>query len=69
MCTLLLFDQVEDPGQLTDLAAARPDLFAGLVLRLRDFLALSDLRSPREADDVELSPEEVETLRALGYVE
>ena len=65
----LLFDQVDDPEQLTDLAAARPALFAGLALGLRDFIAFSELRMPRDAGDVELSSEEIETLRALGYVE
>lgn len=65
----ILFDLEADPNEQNNLASARPDLFSGLALRLRDFMIDLESRVPRPTEDVELSREEVELLRTLGYVE
>jgi arylsulfatase len=64
-----LYDLDADPGELVNLASRRPAHFSGLALRLRDFLVDWEQRVPRSVTDVELSSEEVELLRSLGYVE
>ena len=64
-----LLDLESDPLESENIAALRPVLFSALTLRLRDFLEHSDLRVPRTSEDVELSPEEIEVLRSLGYVQ
>ena len=65
----ILLDLESDPLESSNLAAERPALFSGLVLRLRDFIDAADLRVPRSTEDVELSPEETKLLRSLGYVQ
>jgi arylsulfatase A-like enzyme len=64
-----LYDLYADPDELVNLASRRPAHFSGLALRLRDFLVDWEQRVPRSETDVELSPEEVELLRSLGYLE
>jgi len=60
------FDLTTDPGARTNLRAQRPGAFAEQMLRLRAFLE-HDL-SVGVAAEAELSPEEIERLRALGYL-
>ena len=62
-----LYDLREDPGERTNLAAAHPEQ----VSRFLELLAVFAQRnSPVSATpgQVEISPEELEALRALGYV-
>ena len=68
-----LFDLAADPGETTDLAAARPDAVARLGAELDDWaatLGLPALDAPLEAQAAPaLDPAARERLRALGYVE
>jgi arylsulfatase A-like enzyme len=59
-----LYDLAADPGERTDLAGARPTIVAELRGHLQRFLELR----PPETGRVELTPEETERLRSLGYV-
>jgi arylsulfatase A-like enzyme len=61
-----LYDLTADPGELTNLVDERPDVAAELAATLRTWL---DETEPRETSDAELSPERLEALRALGYVQ
>jgi arylsulfatase A-like enzyme len=63
----LLFDLARDPGERTNLAAAREDDARRLESRLAAFRR--DLRSlPQDEGEVDLDAETQERLRALGYV-
>ncbi len=64
-----LYDLDADPGELDNLAGRRAAHYSGLILRLRDFLVDWESRVPQATEDVELSAEETELLRSLGYVE
>jgi len=59
-----VFDLSIDPGERTDLAAARPELTRGLLQTLEAFRASAVEGTWRG----EPSPEEIEKLRSLGYV-
>jgi arylsulfatase A-like enzyme len=70
----LLFDLAADPREERNLAAERPDLLAELRL-LADARSEADRRLAAELESLEaiererpLTPEELERLRALGYV-
>jgi arylsulfatase A-like enzyme len=62
-----LYDLREDPGEKVDVASREPEITERLIRimneRYEDFRA-----EPREGEAVELSPEDAERLRALGYV-
>ena len=60
-----LYDLHEDPGETTDLHAARPDEAKRLSAALRDELA--GRAAPRDATEP-ASRRELEALRALGYI-
>jgi len=60
-----LYDVVNDPGELEDLAEMRPELLAELRAELERRL---DQASPVDPIEAELSEEEAAHLRALGYV-
>ncbi len=65
--TLALFDLAADPGETNDLAGAQP--IRAERYRLALFRWLRDLaRAPGEGGTETLSPEELENLKALGYV-
>jgi arylsulfatase A-like enzyme len=64
-----LYDLAADPDEIDNLASRRPAHFSGLALRLREFLVDWEQRIPPSLEDVELSADEVELLRSLGYVE
>jgi len=61
---LRLYDLADDPGELRDVAHVRADAVGPLRERLQSFLRIQ----PRATPAVELAPEELEKLRALGYV-
>jgi hypothetical protein len=61
-----LYDLESDPGELSDLWTARPDLGAGLMDDLLEVSAT--LRVAAEGAEVELSEEEKRRLMALGYM-
>jgi choline-sulfatase len=60
-----LYDLADDPGETADRASGQPDV----VERLAAELARRFAASGSNAADVELDPETLETLRALGYVD
>jgi len=68
---LELYDLSKDPGEQHDLAAERPDLVEALLERLEKELArrLSDGPGAElPAEYVDLSPEDIAKLKALGYL-
>lgn len=63
-----LFDLAADPGESSDLAAREPERVAELeALRAAWGLRNARLRELYTAEQPELTPEEIEQLRALGY--
>jgi arylsulfatase A-like enzyme len=64
-----LFDLVTDPGERLDVAPARPDVVRDLRARLRDYLLHIAATAPAPVAMVELSDEQVEQLRELGYAQ
>lgn len=71
-----LYDLRDDPGEITNLHARQPAVVAELTSQLerlirRDRAARQDFdqEAASHVDRVELSPEEREQLRALGYLE
>ena len=63
-----LFDIVSDPAEEVDIAALHPDLIGRLRRRLESRPLLPDETTEGGGARVELSEEEIERLRALGYV-
>jgi arylsulfatase A-like enzyme len=59
-----LFDLHADPGELTDVAPRRPEI----VTRLREQLDRFQQGPAPAGDAVNLTPEQIERLRSLGYV-
>jgi arylsulfatase len=62
-----LYDLELDPDETRDIAANRPDITAELSAEMRARYAGFD-PSPAPTDRIELDREELERLRALGYV-
>ena len=59
-----LFDLEVDPGEQTDVAADHPELVETMWGKLQEYM-----QGRREVDaSLEVSPEEIETLKALGYM-
>ena len=69
--TYELYEHDKDPLDTTDLAADRPDLVEKLSARLAELLARAETEklTPDSEIEEELSGEELERLRALGYVQ
>ena len=65
---LELFDHVNDPLNLVNLANKHPDVVADLRLELDRWREMTAAEKV-ETEDKELSDEELEQLRALGYVD
>ena len=63
----MLFDLAEDPGELTNLVGEQPYLYSGLGLLTRHHL-VQRTGSRLQGDEVEMTEEAKETLRALGYL-
>jgi arylsulfatase len=61
-----LFDVVADPGETEDLAASHPELVEGMRADLTLWDRMIELR---DATQIELSEEERERLRKLGYID
>lgn len=59
-----LFDLQEDPGETRDVRAMHPEIAAALLERLIEFLA----HPATDAAGRELTEEQIEALRSLGYV-
>jgi len=66
-----LFDLVSDPGEILDIAPVRPDVVRDLKVRLLDELITIAANAPAQSPEatIELTDEEVEQLRELGYVQ
>ena len=61
-----LFHLKRDPGELENVAHLHPELVATLTQQIRDW---SDAFTNRRSDEAELSDDDVEALRSLGYIE
>ncbi len=64
----LLFDLVADPGEQNDLYPERGAEHADLEARLDAWIAEAAKATPTTSE-IELTPKEIESLRALGYVD
>ncbi len=66
-----LYDVTRDPLNQTDLAPAHPERIRDLAARLEEWRkkALSDREESGKNDTENLSPEELERLRSLGYIQ
>ena len=65
-----LFSVVEDPFEHVDISPAQPDLAVETHQRLLEFIAAHGLlQRDSQVESRELSSEEIEALRALGYIE
>ena len=61
-----LFDLAEDPGELTDVAGGHPERVEALAALVAEW----NLRVARgDSEEPDLSEEDVEALRSLGYIE
>jgi len=60
-----LFDLNQDPDELKNLADTYPEL----VKELNDIVLDWDKRVPRNAQDADLSKEDMDALRSLGYID
>ena len=63
-----LYDLRADPGEHHNLIHRHPLLYAGLVLRLRQHIALA-ARLDMAAEEVRLPARDLEVLKSLGYVQ
>jgi arylsulfatase A-like enzyme len=65
----MLFDLQADPGETRNLAAEHPEVFARLAVQLRQFLEQMGRRDIEPGEEIELPQDEIDALKALGYVE
>ncbi len=61
-----LFHLERDPGELENVAHLHPELVATFTQQIRDW---SDTVTNRRSDETELSEDDVEALRSLGYID
>ncbi len=65
---LELFDHVNDPLNLSNVADSHPEVVADLRLQLDQWRAMVEAQKVTpDGDGADISPEELEQLRALGY--
>jgi arylsulfatase A-like enzyme len=65
---LQLFDRVADRRETTDLAEEHPEVVADLIRKLDRWGAWAEGQKVKAEDTREMSPEELERLRSLGYI-
>jgi arylsulfatase A-like enzyme len=65
----MLFDLREDPGELRNLVAAEPGLASELERLAREWYRGERLRSAQGQETLEIRGEDLEKLRALGYID
>ena len=63
-----LYDLRADPGEQTDLAAARPEVLAGLQARLTEWMERMTAERADREERRKLSRREAEALKSLGYI-
>jgi choline-sulfatase len=61
-----LFDKAADPREQVDLASDRPEVLAHMIKLAEDYLASEPAEWAGDSE-VEIDPQELEQLRALGY--
>lgn len=66
--SLELYDLTSDPGEITNLAAQHPDRVGEFQQIIERWRASQEGRRPDQQPAGELTPEEVEEMRALGYL-
>jgi arylsulfatase A-like enzyme len=65
---LELFDHVNDPLNISNVADHHPEVVADLRLQLEQWREMTEAQKVRpDGEGVDVSPEELEQLRALGY--
>jgi hypothetical protein len=62
-----LFDKAADPTEQVDLASDRPEVLAHMIKLAEDYLASEPAEWSAGDTEVEIDPQEMEQLRALGY--
>ena len=69
LCLILaqLFDLMNDPGELHDLAETHPDLLQLLLEEIDVWDAVAHMYSP-EVDAIPLDARSLKKLKSLGYV-
>lgn len=67
-CESELYDRSSDPAEQEDVLAIHPDVTADLAARLLEHMSRAKAFEPSPFEK-ELTPEELERLRTLGYVE
>ena len=65
----MLFDLDADPGELTDLAADRPDVVERMLALLAERNLAGEVVSAEEIEDDQIDEDVRRRLRALGYVD
>lgn len=65
----MLFDLEADPGELEDLAAARPDVVERMLALLAERNLADEVEPAEEIEDDQLGEDVRRRLRALGYVD
>lgn len=63
-----LFDLHRDPGERRDFSGQHPDLAAGLLAEIEEWRARRPVLDLGAPEDIELSQDKLDELRALGYV-
>lgn len=64
-----LYDLSWDPDERSELSLNRPELVAELQAEIKDFVRLTNLDGGEPEEPEPMSPEAIESLRALGYID
>ena len=64
-----LYDLSWDPDERSELSLNRPELVAELQAEIKDFVRLTNLDGGAPEEPEPMSPEAIESLRALGYID
>lgn len=64
-----LFQYLEDPLDLNDVAADNPEIVAQLAAELDAWHEMALASKIEEVSEADMSPEEIERLRSLGYIQ
>ena len=65
---LMLYDLASDPGERHNLSVSEPELVADLLAKLERLHATAEAATKDATATPELSPDELDALRSLGYI-